>query len=116
MFSEENPFRSLEESRGLEYNFNFDTTPMKAAQDNNELSFNSPLEYSFPEPVRSYKNELTYDINFSVSPRCLSHNEIYEDKSANRKNFGDKIANAGRIHPKNKRFSGADESFGVINN
>lgn len=110
MFSEENLFRSYDENRGLEYNFNFDTTPLKTAQGNFEQSFNLPLEYSFPELVRSYENELTYDVDFSVSPRCFSQDEIYQSKSTNKKIFGDKIANTSRIYTKNTKYSGIDKN------
>lgn len=116
LFAEENPFRSIEENRRLEYNFSFDLNPQKAAQDAFEFAFDLPLECNFPELARSYENELTFEVDFSVSPRCLSQEVGSKPSTAKVQRNGEKAAHRANVHPKIGEFSGADESFEFINN
>lgn len=116
LFSEENSFRTIRENQGLEYNFNFDLNPQKATQNNYELAFNLPLEWNFPELARSYENELTFDVDFSASPRCLSQDVGHNAKTAKGMKFADKIEKRTKIHPKIGEISGANESFDMFGN
>lgn len=68
MFDQEFSVKSFNEGPKYEYKFNFEPTPLKDNGCIFECPFNSPLEFSVPEMVRSYENELTFDFDLSQSP------------------------------------------------
>ena len=110
MLYEGESFKLQDENRNLEYIFNFDSTPQKIALWKIEPSFNFPLEYSFPELIRSFKNEESAWFEFTDSPKCKSQDEIYAMKSKSNKD-----AHVQELEDRIKSATGLNTVLNTVN-
>lgn len=65
-------YGKFEEVQKLDDKFNFGLHPFKEIDESFDFPYNFDQEINFPNQARSYEDELTLQLDFSISPRCLS--------------------------------------------
>lgn len=65
-------YSKFEEVQKLDYKFNFGLHPFKEIDQSFDFLYNFNQEIIFPDQALSYEDELTIQLDFSMSPRCLS--------------------------------------------